>query len=899
MSPDLDSDVIVVVARRSSLVPLTDVLRDWSSVGLLRPVHLVDADSLKPGEIYVPCTVLQGGAVRGAVLQEALAARERTGVVRFCAITESTTVVAGVEAGEALMLQERVRSALPGVKLVPLHIISVAHGAAPPGDETGWLGWHNIVIAPENSRAPTQGVAPIVYRPDDPVRLTHLAASTVSLAGLWLAIPTGPLDDRPLPPGRTVVAARSFSRHLSAAAVESQLLGRLADVGSGYPVPVFEGSSAWVVEDEVAAVTDMADAVLRKHAYVLPSLRQAPRRTPPRSISALEGLRMLFAFLGQALRNAPRAFLERAVNEVSARTARVVSGAVFGDKDPEYSIVVRGVRPDGLLASWADVDEALGGVADRMSRADVVHRSNADLSSLWKDFVAAGLTLIDAGARSADLPPRMLGARRGVVTAADRIAPSATEVFRPPEDVAPYIVQQGDRVAASHDVLGARELDEQLREVAEREPHVRGRVTAARAELAEWATENARSYTGRVGTILGDALQGVRTEITTLAKALRAAQQAADVPSPIVEEQLSLASKLKWILISALVLASVAVALTVIRDDLDWVFLVSVLGAIVLVWLVASLVVFLQGQRDLFALLHQRRESADQVELLRRHFTDALEDMRRVARAYRQYLDWTRAFSRFVHAPLGQPSTRTDEELLLGSGLPRNHRLGSSQPDRVVLDEAAARMKPHLFTVGWASEAWGAFLDDLPAELGPDAFRLREDPDLLWADAGVSRRSVLTTWAEAISGRTQWEGATESLGVKVGGALRGQEAALTPRLLANVQSRSSTSGAVESVSYESFMNGLDAAPAVLSAAQGFDRGMFVDRAQNAEPWRVADSVVGSSTANLSRTIVVTQLSQGFTPYDLDLGSATPAAPSSARDQSGVAVADGVATPPKM
>ena len=35
-------------------------------------------------------------------------------------------------------------------------------------DDIGWLGWHNVAIAPENSLAPTQGASPIVYNATDP-----------------------------------------------------------------------------------------------------------------------------------------------------------------------------------------------------------------------------------------------------------------------------------------------------------------------------------------------------------------------------------------------------------------------------------------------------------------------------------------------------------------------------------------------------------------------------------------------------------------------------------------------------------------------------------------------------------------------------------------------------------
>lgn len=867
-SSEQSSDLVILAARRSTAVQLVDVLRDWSALGLIGPVHLVDMDSVRPGELLVPATVLEAGRVRAVILQEECASRSRTDLVRLVGLTEVARTVAGIHADEALGLLNSVRSSLPAVEIVPVHLIGLALQAAQPREDMGWLGWHNVVIAPENSAAPTQGASPIVYSATDPVRLTHYTAAICSLAGLWAAEPSGPMDKRPIAPGRSLVAARTFTRHLSAEAVETELLGRLASVEHGYPVPIFEGNAAWVVPDELGAANDMAEALLTKHAYVLPRARQVPARTPPKKIGAIAALRMLFAFLWQAMRNAPRAFLDAAIRKVSASTASFVGGAVFGGGDPEYTVVVNGIRADGTPASWPEIDEALETSASRAG-VTVSALSHADLSALWRDYVGAGLTLLDAGKRSAELLPRMDGARRGIVTTAGRVAPDPSETFSPPEAVAAYIK---DHSVAPYDVLAARALDAQLASIGEQYPHEAGQVNHARTQLKEWFGERERSYTGRVGLRLARAVTDTRQEIARLAQTLRSAQEASDIPSGIEEQQRSLARKLKLIFLGALVAIVVAVVLHVFEFFGLWV-LMGILVAVVVSWLISSLMTFISGQRDLFALLHQRRELAGQIELLRQHLIEAMDDMRRLSRTYRQYLDWTKAFGRFVQAPLGTPVRKADSELLLGSGLPRNHRFGAARPEELVLDETAARMKKDLFNVGWASTAWEAFLEDVPQEIGPHAFRIREDPDLLWADPGVSRTSLLTAWADRVAEREDWKGATEGLSTRVGELLAGPNADLTPRLLANVQSRSAYTGKVESVTYENFVNRLDSHAALTGGHQTFDRAMFADTAQSSEPWVVSESVLKSSSANLGRTLVVTQFSQGFSSYDMRVNDA--------------------------
>lgn len=868
MSSGPSSNLVVLAVRRRTFVQLADVLRDWSSLGLISTVHLVDVDSVRPQDVLVPCTVLAGGTTRGVILQEEVAARDRTEIVRLCGLTEVRDTVSGLSNDEAFALLSTLRTALPGVEVLPLHLIGIALQGADSLGDIGWLGWHNVVLAPENSAAPTQGVSPIVYNPDDPVRLTHLAAAVCSLTGLWAAEPSAPFDTRAVAPARSLVAARTYTRHLSAAAVESELLARLASVDQGYPVPIFEGASAWVVEDEVGAASDMADALFAKHPYVFPRTREMPRPTAPKKIGPFQALKMLFVFLSQAIRNAPKAFLDRVVHEASARTAALVGGAVFGSGDTAYTVVVNGVRADGMPASWSDIDEALEAASLRAAgRSELTHKSNADLSALWKDFIGAGLTLVDAGARSQELPPRMVGARRGIVTTAARVAPDPSEGFCLPEAVAPYIK---NRTVPSYDVVAAHLLNDQLAGIGQRQPHISSQVSAAQAELKEWFGERQRSYTGRVGWTIASGLSKVRTEISTYTEALHAAQAASDVPSRIERQQRGLAQKLKLAFLLAVVAVVVAVVVTVFWEP-DWLFLTIATVLILLVWLIASVVMFMSGQRELFALLHRRREMSSQIEILRQHLSDALDDMRRLSRTYRQYLDWAKAFGRFVHAPLGNPSRQADSELLIGSGLPRNHRFGAARPEDLVLDETSAMMKRDMFRVGWTSEAWDAFLADVPREMGQDRFRLREDKELLFADPGVARESLLTAWADAVADRSDWQGATEALRAKVEALLNGPGAEFGPRLLANVETRG-VDGKITSVSYESFINRLDSEAALTGPHQTFDRAMFADHAQSSEPWRVADTVSKSSSANLGRTLVVTQLSKGFHTYDLRLST---------------------------
>ena len=53
------SDLVVLAARRATHVTVLDVLRDWSSLGLVGPVCLVDVDSIRADELRIPAIVLE------------------------------------------------------------------------------------------------------------------------------------------------------------------------------------------------------------------------------------------------------------------------------------------------------------------------------------------------------------------------------------------------------------------------------------------------------------------------------------------------------------------------------------------------------------------------------------------------------------------------------------------------------------------------------------------------------------------------------------------------------------------------------------------------------------------------------------------------------------------------
>lgn len=866
---DRGSDLVVVAGRRATAVALLDVLRNWSSIGLIAPVYVVDLDAIRKDEALLPAMLLENGTTQGVLMQEDLLTRPVGRRVRLVAVTDLLPGPHRVKDSEAVVLRDAVTAALPGRETVSLHLITVARDGEAVGEQEAWLGWHNLVLAPENSPSPVHGVAPVGTSAPIGLRRTHAAAALASLAGLWADSPGSPMDDSGPAVGRVLTAVRTYSRHLSAASVQSQLLIRVADMTDGYPVPLVDGQHAAVLENPQQAAEGMCRDLFAQHPYVLAAERVPPPSKARSAIGALQALRMLLVFLGNALRNAPAAFMHAAVNKASSVTARAVTGLVFGYADPDYRVVVNGVDAAGRPASWEELDAALRTALDKVPGARSQEQAPADLADFWRDFVGGGMTLLDAGSRNNGLPPRTTGARRGVLLDPCQVVPKPGDVL-PLTDAS--LSAAGRFSLPAWDVLTARTLVQDLAKRAEDDPHHALANAQSRTELEGWLGRCTRSYTGQVGRELAKSVLKVRAEVAGLVGALAELQKQLAVPETIQQQQRSLTRTLLGL--TGAMLLALAVLMALVLGPLGWITGVALAIVVVIAWLITSTLVFLRGQRDLFALLHSREQATSQLEILQRFLAEAVADLRRLTRAYRQYGDWTAAFGAFVHRPLGAPPAEEDEDLLIGTGLPRNHRFGAARPDVTVLEEAATRLRAGMFQVAWLGDAWERFLKDVPDDLGSLTYQIRDTPRLLWDDTMIARESPLSTWSRSVAARQEWPGASRGLQDRVTDLIATHDPSLADRLLAQVGTRDQH-GAIRHVDHGQFMDSLDRLPADVTDAQ-FDRQLF-DPASSGEPWRVADTKVNRVSPGLGATRVVTQLSESFLPHALRGGFSLGAA----------------------
>lgn len=863
------SDLVVLVATRRVAAGFLDVLRDWSAIGLVADFLLVDVDGSAGGQ-GSPCVEVSGGRVTGARLQTTLATRpavQSAHVVCLSQVDEEFNSVGRPRAGQVV---REVRNALPAVDVTEVHVVSVTEPHEWPRvdpNEVAWSGCHNVVLVPENSRGGSRtGLETVLASPITSVRLTQQAAALCSTAGLWTAERRTGFYGEPAAGGEQMVALRTFSRHLDSDAVTSRLLARVVDVERQYPVPILDGRPIQRSEDQPRAAEAMAAQVLGKHTGILGRSRHIPEDVERSDIGLLELIRLYLRFVSMALRRAPGDFVRHAVY---GRVAHAAQAALLGDGSAYVVTVngIRGLKPDGTRATAHEVDAELDALIAQMSEsAGAPKPEQHDYTEFWKDVVAGALTLLDGRARRG-LVPEQVAATDAVVTDPLRVVHPPHDVF----DLEPELrtVAKIDPVAP-HDVEAARAARAVISEAVLEHRDRAAALSAAERRLDDWTEERRRSYAGHLGHRVADEAEQVRKETRDLFAALETSGRP-EIPEGLAALQAALTRTLRVhaFVFGLLVVGSVAV--TALRW-LPWTYGAALVVGLLLAWLVSGAWIFHSRQQALFRVRNRMRDRADLDARLRTNLTEALEDLRRLRRLYRQYLDWSVALGAFVRAPWGTSEAVDGAQAQLGEGYPLNHRFGVAVPDATAIDEVVNQLRPKLFRVGWVGAAWDRFLRDLPA-IGADRHLLAENPDLLYSDRAVAHTSLLTQWSRGLADR-DWTAGPTSVREELG-ALLEEGDAHQGRLLSQIRSLSSD-GSPSVESYQEFAGGLLAVrTGPVTDGSRFSRAVFAPAPISSAPWDVAQAVSNRMPAAFIDALVATELSGAFDPRDLVFCAESP------------------------
>ncbi|MGJ3509669.1 hypothetical protein [Enemella sp. A6] len=864
----MSDSLVVLVAPPGPADGVVETLVDWSAAGLVAPFAVVDPSSMGSG--MIAATVVDNGHRTGMGLDDVVTVR-RWRRVRLCVLVP----VLGEAPAASSRIEHAVHEvvlrtgAVPQVELLRCLITRPASGTG--RGEFAREGWHNLLIAPEESRGPGRGQT-LLDPATDPVTIGPDAAAAIAgVTGLWSGLSEAPLDGVTPDPGRTIRLVRSFHRRLDAREVADRVRQEVINTGE-VPRPRLHGTEAVYIDDAAMATHDMAMAVLRKHAPLFRGQRVQPAATPAEKVGIGRALSMLFSFIWASITLAPMKWYSMVVGNVSAAAARGAQALVFGSDPSAFNVVAKGELASGdadwqdIARASADLENALEGGGPRR------HESSGDFSPVWRDYVEVGLTLIDAGDRSHALPPVQVGTDRGVLRHPGLVAPSPDDAFT----AIPPRVSNAVKITTvrAGDPLGTHTLQQRLLALSN-QPSLAREVDQTLRDLADWQQRHNNSYAARTGALLGKQLMDTSNEVRTL---MSKASQAApvDLDTGTAERQKSIAAWMRAVLIVFLVSVA-ALILGGARDWLNWLPAGIGIAINLVLWAVTSMVLFMLSQRELFRDLHRRKVAVSQAEADRENLRIATRDLRRQTEAYGQLQEWTRVLGVVVHEPFGRSGGRDAGVAALESGLPLNAQVGFAVPEPRATGEVVAHLRRTVFVPGWLSAPWERALADAGARLGPQAFDLSEDPRRMFGQrAGVSE-SWLTRWSALLERDGAGEAAAEELWRRVLDELSHGSSDLRGRLISDVR----VIGQRDPVPVADFLGGLgDEA----DQTRRFDERVLSREARLADRARVATRWPRSVADGLSSAVVLTELSAGIAEYDIDLtGVATAPASSATTD----------------
>ncbi|MES3665760.1 hypothetical protein [Mycobacterium intracellulare] len=822
------------------------VLADYAAAGLLDPFVSVNASDVDSPS--VAATLIREGRSEPVLLQQVLTSDryERLRIAVLVPVDAPTHLRAPCAAEQKLEQVVHSTSVSTPVTLLRLLFSRGSTGNQGYDPQMVLEGWHNLLVAPEDSAGPGLGVVPL-GRLTDPLDVAqHVVPVVASVAGLWKSAGEVVFDDRAILPGRTLRAVRAFYRQLDATGVEDQLRLHLFDADGRLPLPRSGESPAVYIEDVALATQNLARALWTKHRDVLRGGRVEIGAQEQQAISPWGACKIFLSFVWAALRNAPSAWLSGMLGSVSSVLATTVQHAVFGRSDSAYAVVAA-----SELTSWQDVERGAEQMSSMLDgRPEVRHLVQTDLSPLWMDYVNGALTLADGGRRAAGLEPVNVGTRVGVLRNSGDVVPGATDAFTAIHPSLAAVI--GTRGVDAGDVFGIADLKDRLQRTFG-DPAAGVEARQAFAALSAWEEANANSYAVQVGSILADFLGRARSEVGGLVQRIRESVDTGVMEEELRRRQRVLATVTRtagWTVLVALLVFLIIAAVGFV----GWPFSL-VAGALVLaVYFVAALVLFVLGQRHLFAELNRRQTQVSELEAMQFNLRAALQDVSRLSAAYGQLLAWNRVLGELLRAPFGAVAPARPPSSYLVDGLPRSMQIGVAAPAQDAAEAAAHSLQGQLYAVGWLSGPWQRMLESAGR-------RLRNDESVLFGMPGAGSGSMLDHWSSDVASRTVRPEGAESLWGQVQAMFDDPASGLADALTGGVLNTATD----ERVSPARFSAG------VLENRRGpaapFDASVFTDAAVTAGKSLVAMDERALDRRGLGYRAIVTQVGDGLPTYD--------------------------------
>lgn len=771
------AETLICVVASSAAVGVRETLRDWQSGGLVRDFMWIEAEDVDTGRPI-------GNEVRSGSLNPVdlrrLAGQVPYSRIRLAEIglsdepaslsTGEQRVVFGSDSA-GVSVRRIIESSFGNSEISPLRILLTdAQGPKnlqPPQS----VGWHYLVVSPEDTSSPGVGSAPIdsAGRTEQDIQR---ASQLAGLLGLWTGVEAAPLDAEETASYVRFRMARSFFRRLSGDSVELEVRNRLLAVDEGYPRPTHEAGRCIYVENPPAAARQAVSQLWFAHAHVLRSPRETRKSAQAKEIGMGEALRMLFSFLWASIIGAPAAWAAKAVRGVRTAVASSVQDFVFGVDQAAYQVVVAGQRSDGRPAGWQDLWTAAKEI-ERVLPNDG-QTQHEDLSNLWREYTASALTLADGGVHGTVFRPIVVNSERAVMKNPADIVPDPADRY--PALQGALGATLGSQDLDATDIVSIDDQGRRLNAESTRGAELSREAASELQSMKTWRDRISQTYSSQFGAELSKAIHEHRTELSALLQRMRdAASDGSSESAQLRKKQKRLGTIMRIIALVAVVLV-VGLVILGATAVIGWGWAGSLIGAVLLGWFITAFVVFMRGQRELFRLINRRRDLESQSEVDRRNIAAVIKDLTRVTDAYSQYLHFTRALGHFIHQPFGRPRTSSDQEMGSFSDLPRSTAQGTISADESLVQEAALTLRHGQFQAGWMDTLWTMFMNQSAELLGPRGMELRDDPDLLYRVRGRGQDTLVHQWAEALDregipstfGDALWESARQRLDTEAG-----------------------------------------------------------------------------------------------------------------------------------
>ncbi|WP_009474381.1 hypothetical protein [Rhodococcus sp. JVH1] len=851
------SVLTVFLAADGPAQGVRDVLRDLSAAGLVSPFLWIDDSAVVADSTRLRARETSAGSDTAVVLQDVLASR-RIDRVRICVLVAGATQV---DPESVRFVSELLTSNSGGARSSRLRLLLRRPGAE-DGGATTLAGWHNLLIAPEDSRGPGMGHESLAPTADPLAVGRHAAPVIAGVTGLWNDAQHAPFDDEPVLPGNALRVVRSYYRRLDTARAEHDLRSELLDFGGLMPLPHDAGTNVLYADDVASATSTMARALWRKHSALLSGERaDAPGAVEPRTIRFVQALRMFFSFLFAVLRNAPAQWVARVANRASASVASATQTTLFGSSTRgAYRVVVGGVDADGHKVAWTDYEAASKQIGAMLDAAGATPQPvTPDLSALWRDYARAALTLSDASERSAGLPPVQVGAHRAILRTAADVIPGPGDRFT---DI-PGMVSATLSLHAVEpaDILGVTETRDRLREL-EQDPTIGLDARRTSSALAAWWSRKQRSFAVSFGSILTGRLEATVNESRVLLERLDTSEQRQDLAEACAEQQAHMFRRVRIATVLFLLLA-VAAGVFAWREIISWWWGGPAIAVCVLAWAAVVAIVCQRTQQFLERLLVERDAAARADAADRANLRVALREIEHLTGAYRQFLSWSRALGAFLVEPLGASEQTRTTSRTVGWGLPRHTAIASGTPSPEQVERVAEALRRDLFTVGWLTDPWDTVLGSAGAALGTAGHDIDRDPGLLAAKPGAGSGSALDEWSLRFDQGTIRATGAAVLWQRALAELTGTREELAHGLLETVEFFDG--GVPRRVGVDEFVAGIGTRS---DGVAFFDRSIFSDTASTKGLSAVSGETVTRVRVGCGLVAVTTQYTDGLSDEDL-------------------------------